>query len=141
MAGGLLPPSTPGSARSRGNPAALQYILQNISIALYAKMNGIPWTVDHDLTIADELVIGIGTAELSDSRLEERQRYVGITTVFRGDGNYLLGQLSREASYARTIPRCYGTPRARDHRRDQEAQRLAAGRHGADCVPRAAAAA
>jgi hypothetical protein len=33
----------------------LQYILQNISIALYGKMKGIPWTVDHDLTIADEL--------------------------------------------------------------------------------------
>jgi hypothetical protein len=63
-------------------------------------MKGIPWTVDHDLTIADELVIGIGTAELSDSRVEERQRYVGITTVFRGDGNYLLGQLTREATYA-----------------------------------------
>ena len=81
-------------------PVGLQYILQNISIALYAKMKGVPWTVDHDLTIADELVIGIGTAELSDSRLEERQRYVGITTVFRGDGNYLLGQLSRAASYS-----------------------------------------
>lgn len=80
-------------------PDSLQYILQNISIALYAKMKGIPWTVDHDLTIADELVIGIGTAELSDSRIEERQRYVGITTVFRGDGNYLLGQLTREATY------------------------------------------
>ena len=34
-------------------------------------MKGIPWTVDHDLTIADELVIGIGTAELSDSRMED----------------------------------------------------------------------
>ncbi|MGI8809954.1 MAG: argonaute/piwi family protein [Acidimicrobiales bacterium] len=81
-------------------PGSLQYILQNISIALYAKMRGVPWTVDHDLTIADELVIGIGTAELSDSRIQERHRYVGITTVFRGDGNYLLGQLSREATYA-----------------------------------------
>lgn len=81
-------------------PGSLQYILQNISIALYAKLRGVPWTVDHDLTIADELVIGIGTAELSDSRIQERHRYVGITTVFRGDGNYLLGQLSREASYA-----------------------------------------
>jgi len=79
---------------------SLPYILQNMSIALYAKMKGVPWTVDHDLTIADELVIGIGTAELSDSRLQERQRFVGITTVFRGDGNYLLGQLSREAAYA-----------------------------------------
>ena len=81
-------------------PSSMQYILQNISIALYAKMKGIPWTVDQDLTIADELVIGIGTAELTDSRIEARQRFVGITTVFRGDGNYLLGQLTREASYA-----------------------------------------
>jgi hypothetical protein len=81
-------------------PRSLQYILQNISIALYAKLRGVPWTVDHDLTIADELVIGIGTVELSDSRIHERHRYVGITTVFRGDGNYLLGQLSREATYA-----------------------------------------
>jgi len=79
--------------------SSLQYILQNISIALYAKLRGVPWTVDQDLTIADELVIGIGTAEMSDSRIHERHRYVGITTVFRGDGNYLLGQLSREASY------------------------------------------
>lgn len=79
--------------------AELQYILQNVAIALYAKMKGVPWTVDHDLTIADELVIGIGSAELSESRFANRHRYVGITTVFRGDGNYLLGQLSREAQY------------------------------------------
>jgi len=81
-------------------PESLQHILQNFSIALYAKMKGIPWTVDHDLTIADELVIGVGAVELSGSRLEARQRYVGITTVFRGDGNYLLGQLAAEAAYA-----------------------------------------
>jgi hypothetical protein len=81
-------------------PQSLAYILQNVSLALYAKMKGVPWTVDHDLSIADELVIGIGTAELSESRLSHRHRYVGITTVFRGDGNYLLGQLSREADYA-----------------------------------------
>lgn len=81
-------------------PNELQFVLQNVAIALYAKMKGVPWTVDSDLTIADELVIGVGTAELSESRASERHRYIGITTVFRGDGNYLLGQLSREASYA-----------------------------------------
>lgn len=78
---------------------ALQYTLQNLSVALYAKMNGLPWTVDHDLTISDELVIGIGTCELSGSRFTLAQRFVGITTVFRGDGNYLLGNLSEECSY------------------------------------------
>jgi hypothetical protein len=79
---------------------SMQYTLQNLSVALYAKMNGLPWTVDHDLTISDELVIGIGTCELSGSRFFDRQRFVGITTVFRGDGNYLLGNLSQECSYS-----------------------------------------
>lgn len=77
----------------------LQYTLQNLTLALYAKMKGLPWTVDHDLTINDELVIGVGTCELSGSRFTARQRFVGITTVFRGDGNYLLGNLSKECSY------------------------------------------
>ena len=77
----------------------LQYTLQNLTLALYSKMNGLPWTVNHDLTINDELVIGIGTCELSGSRFTTRQRFVGITTVFRGDGNYLLGNLSKECSY------------------------------------------
>ncbi len=82
------------------NPNELQYALQNISIALYAKMRGTPWTVDHRTTADDELVIGIGTADLKESRTAQSQRYVGITTVFRSDGNYLLSQLSREASYS-----------------------------------------
>ena len=77
----------------------LQYTLQTLSVTLYAKMNGLPWTVDHDSTISDELVIGVGTCELSGSRFLGRQRFVGITTVFRGDGNYLLGNLSQECSY------------------------------------------
>jgi hypothetical protein len=68
-------------------------------VALYAKMGGIPWTVAHDLTVDDELVIGVGTAELSGSRFEERQRHIGITTVFRGDGNYLLSNVSRVCTY------------------------------------------
>lgn len=80
-------------------PKDLQYILQNLTVALYAKMNGTPWTVDHDQTISDELVIGVGTCELSGSRFTERQRFVGITTVFRADGNYLLGNLSKECTY------------------------------------------
>ena len=49
--------------------ASLQYNLQNISVALYAKLNGIPWTVDHDLSIADELVLGLGTCEMGKAGL------------------------------------------------------------------------
>lgn len=78
----------------------LMYVAQNMAIALYAKLGGVPWTVDHDLTVTDEIVIGMGTCELSGSRFDERQRHIGITTVFRGDGNYLLSNLSRECAYA-----------------------------------------
>ena len=46
-------------------------------------MKGVPWTVDHDLTIADELAIGIGTAELSDSRLGERMLRLQAGSVER----------------------------------------------------------
>jgi hypothetical protein len=66
---------------------------------MYAKLNGTPWTVNHDKAINDELVVGIGIAELSGSRGEKRQRFVGITTVFSGDGTYLLGNVSKECAY------------------------------------------
>lgn len=79
-------------------PKSLQYILQNF--ALYAKLGGTPWTVAHDQTVTDELVIGLGSCELSGSRLEPRQRYVGITTVFRGDGNYLLANVAKACPFA-----------------------------------------
>lgn len=80
-------------------PNALQFIFQTLSVALYAKMGGTPWTVNQDTTVNDEIVIGMGMSEVSGSRFEERQRYVGITTVFRGDGNYLLSNLSAECRY------------------------------------------
>lgn len=84
-------------SKSRGT---LSYALQNFSVALYAKLNGTPWTVNQDRQIGDELVVGMGFAELSGSRIEDRQRHVGITTVFSGDGTYVLGNVSRECAYA-----------------------------------------
>jgi hypothetical protein len=86
-------------ATATGKPYGLQFVLQNMALSLYAKMGGVPWTVDQDLAVDDEVVIGMGTAELSGSRFDKRQRYVGITTVFRGDGNYLLAHLSRDCDY------------------------------------------
>lgn len=81
------------------DPKSLQYTLQNFSISTYAKLNGTPWTVNHDKAINDELVVGMGLAELSGSRTEKRHRFVGITTVFAGDGSYLLGNVSKECAY------------------------------------------
>jgi hypothetical protein len=79
--------------------ASLQYSLRNIAISLYAKMDGAPWTVSQPRTYNDEIVIGMGMAEMAGSRVETRQRHMGITTVFLGDGNFLLSNISRECTY------------------------------------------
>jgi Piwi domain len=78
---------------------SLPYILRNIAVSMYAKLDGTPWTVSQPRTFNDELVIGMGTAELSGSRVLSRQRHIGITTVFLGDGNFLLSNVSKECSY------------------------------------------
>jgi hypothetical protein len=78
---------------------SIQYTLRNIAISLYAKMDGAPWTVSQPRTYNDEIVIGMGMAEVAGSRVEKRQRHIGITTVFLGDGNFLLSNVSRECSY------------------------------------------
>jgi hypothetical protein len=81
----------------RGNTAGLPYILENIAVALYAKLGGSPWTVVPTMPVAEEIVIGMGVAE-DGSRFETRRRYAGITTVFRSDGTYVLAAAS---------PRCH----------------------------------
>lgn len=86
-------------SRFTKQPYELQYLLANFAVALYAKMNGTPWTVNQDTTISDELIIGIGTSEVRKNRFSDRVRYVGITTVFRGDGNYLLSHVGKECTY------------------------------------------
>jgi hypothetical protein len=41
----------------------------------------------------------MGNIELTGSHFDKKQRYMGITTVFRGDGNYLLSNVSRVCPY------------------------------------------
>ncbi len=78
---------------------SLQFALNNFALACYAKMNGTPWLLKSDQPLLQEMVIGLGSARIGDSRLGSGQRVVGITTVFTGDGNYCLSNLSRAASF------------------------------------------
>jgi hypothetical protein len=77
----------------------LRYSLSNMALATYAKLNGVPWLLKASPTIAHELVIGLGSAQIGHGRLGNRQRLVGITTVFTGDGNYWLSNLSEAVPY------------------------------------------
>jgi len=76
----------------------LDYILNNISLAMYAKLGGIPWTLSPNTDLAHEIVVGIGSARLTDSRRGAGERVIGITTVFSGDGQYLLANNTREVA-------------------------------------------
>lgn len=75
----------------------ISYSLNNIALALYAKLGGIPWTLSVRERLVQEIIVGIGSARVGFDRLSDRERVVGITTVFSGDGNYLLGNSTAEA--------------------------------------------
>jgi hypothetical protein len=81
------------------NEPQLRYSLSNMALATYAKLNGVPWLLKASPTIAHELVIGLGSAQIGRGRLGDRRRVVGITTVFTGDGNYWLSNLSEAVPY------------------------------------------
>lgn len=77
----------------------LGYALNNMALATYSKIGGIPWLLKANPTIAHELVIGLGSAESGSRRLGKSERVVGITTVFTGEGNYCLSTVSQAVPY------------------------------------------
>ena len=68
----------------------LVFSLNHMSLATYAKLGGTPWLLASQQTVSHELVIGLGSHSVSASRIGAQERFVGITTVFSSDGNYLL---------------------------------------------------
>jgi len=80
----------------------LGYSLNNMALACYAKMGGVPWLLKSSPTLSHELVIGIGSANIGQARGAENQRIMGITTVFSGDGSYIVSNTSKAV-----VPRDY----------------------------------
>lgn len=75
---------------------SLGYSLNNMALASYAKMGGVPWLLKSSPTLSHELVIGIGSANIGDARGSGgSQRIMGITTVFSGDGSYIVSNTSK----------------------------------------------
>lgn len=79
----------------RGRP----WILNNLALAVYAKLEGIPWVLSPTPGMTHELIFGIGSSITRTKRLGESERFVGITTVFNGQGDYLLYNLTKEVQY------------------------------------------
>ncbi|MGY1946247.1 argonaute/piwi family protein [Nocardia asiatica] len=80
----------------------LAYPLSTMALACYAKLGGTPYAIsDRGRPMARELIFGIGSAQISDGRMGEAERFVGITTVFNYDGRYLVSNVSRETPYER----------------------------------------
>ncbi len=76
----------------------LIYVLNNMGLATYAKLGGIPWLVRANTMSAHELVIGLGCTNVGEGRLGGHERFVGITTIFSGDGNYHVSNASKAVS-------------------------------------------
>lgn len=84
----------------------LSFALNNMALASYAKMDGVPWLIKSSPSITHELVFGLGSTYVGTGRLGERRRVVGITTVFSSDGNYWLSNVTRAVGideYAQTL--------------------------------------
>ena len=82
----------------RSRPSQVPYILENIAVAIYAKLGGSPWTIRPTLPLTKEVVIGMSHAQFG-GRYSPLRRIMGITTVFSSDGTYLLAAGSQRCEY------------------------------------------
>ncbi len=82
----------------RSRQSQLPYILENIAVAIYAKLGGSPWTIRPTLPLTKEVVIGMAHAQFG-GRYSPLRRVMGITTVFSSDGTYLLAAGSQRCEY------------------------------------------
>jgi hypothetical protein len=109
----------------------LVYAVNNMSLATYAKVGGVPWLLKSDPTVAHELVVGLGSHCIRSSRLGSGERFVGITTVFSSDGRYLLDDRTSAVPYDeyahalfKSLERCIDSVRKIDNWRSSDAVRL-----------------
>lgn len=70
------------------NSGQANYADHTISLNIYAKLGGTAWTIKPNGTIMNELVFGVGATVDDDG-----QPILGMTSIFRGDGKYLFGDI------------------------------------------------
>lgn len=66
-----------------------EYTLRNLSLNVYAKIGGTPWSIEKDGSNINEFVIGVG------STIDENgTRNIGFASVFDHLGSYIVGSCS-----------------------------------------------
>lgn len=77
----------------------LVYLLNNISLAVYAKLGGKPWITHKESNTDHELIIGIGNKIFKKDRFDFDRRIVGITTFFSSNGDFIMTNTSKDVPY------------------------------------------
>ena len=78
-----------------------EYKLNAIALQIYAKVGGIPWTIQVKDSVDKEIIVGIGHSIQRDSTYSgnNKERVVGISTFFNADGKYLMSGEIKDVSY------------------------------------------
>ena len=78
-----------------------EYKLNAIGLQMYAKLGGIPWTIQTKESTDREIVIGVGNSIFRNNSFigNEQERIVGISTFFSGDGQYMMTGNIKDVPY------------------------------------------
>lgn len=74
--------------KMRVDDRSLKYICNNIGLASYAKIGGIPFVLRADDLVRKELVIGVGSSIVKESRVSRAEQIIGFTTIFKNNGDF-----------------------------------------------------
>lgn len=82
----------------RSRMTDLPYILEDVAVAMYAKLGGCPWTIEPSMPLTKEVILGMAWAEFGE-RHSPGRRFMSVTTVFTSDGTYLLATGSPRCTF------------------------------------------
>lgn len=75
-----------------------EYILNNVALAIYAKIGGTAWTIEKIEPLRHEIIIGIGSSIIRSNTSKDK-RVVGFATIFDYSGKYIIGDCSPISSF------------------------------------------
>lgn len=83
--------------RGRVPDEQMQWVLGNLSLQIYAKIGGVPWTVQSNNESDHEIVVGIGhyIERATDTYGSKAKHFVGVTTFFTREGNFIMSSKSK----------------------------------------------